>query len=510
MGFKEGKSSLKILAIALLALLIAWCLLQLPAWKDQWLHGFYTNQQVLKAVQTANDINPFVTEDHSLGSHIRFQNLLRQAGAEQRLLEHYQQTAENYPQDANVQAYYARVLEDEEKKVNILEKARELNPNDPAVLFVLAEHQLQNGQAKETLKLIRNMDSGTWYIHALRAKAYSQTGEIEQARSEYRKAIQAENSPASVLLSYAEFLLESGQEEAESPFKKWSEDERIEEPLAYAYHAYFSGQDIQTFAEDLPSGVGYDPKALLILAKAALRRDEVNTAERLLLRAEQFAPENPMIRFYRGLAALRQGNEVMADTLLHPKENLSEKEHAELGTALWKEGQKEFAVKHFQHAGVHTPPNPEVTVELVKYYLDQNKCEHAGTIVDRNLNLFLNQGETSLAIGQQLEACGEFENAAELYGSVLDHDFHNKEARDLLANVYVQLGEKNRAILLYDVYLKNNANDAHSFAKVAKIHRHFGDHKNAREILDYVLNNPDKFEDISLAKRLDKEWKEKS
>lgn len=511
MNPKAGKSNLKIITIGVLALLISWCLLQVPAWRDQWLYQFYQNQQTLNLIQTANDINPYVTKNHSLSSHLIFQDVLLKAGAKERLIAQYKQTADEYPNDANVLAYYARVASEPGLKQSLLKKAAEINPAEPAVILLQGEQELDTGHPLEALQIISSLDNSHWYKHALRAQAWYQVGNVDEAHKAYKSALQCDGVPVQTVLMFADFLVENEIAGEDNPFALWSEDEKIKEPLAFAYDAYLNGNPVAQIENNLENTVEYHPKALLILARAALKQNEIHFAEKWLNRASRFDADHLDINIYRGITALKQGNGVLAAKLLQTEilsENkLSESEHARIALVLWNAGQTEYAMKHFQHAGALVPAFPGIAIALTEYYLAQNDCKTASALIHKNVDVFANETEKAFAIAAKTESCGELETAAELYGAVLDHNYHNMDARVHLADVYVKRGEKDRAILLYDGYYKSNPNNAFCLAKVAEIHHHFGTIETADQIINYVLGNESKFDDVTYAKELSAKWK---
>lgn len=510
MNPKAGKSNVKIITIGVLALLISWCLLQAPAWIDNWMFQFYQNQQTVSVVKAANEINPFLTGDHSFSNHLIFQDLLIKAGAKERLIEQYKQTADEYSTDANVIAYYARVVEDSSLKQSLLKKAAELDPNEPAVILLQAEQELNGGKPLEALQIASALDSNHWYKHALRAKAWHQAGNVSEAKNAFDTALACEGVPVSVRLDYAQFLLDNNIENAGNPFVDWDEDAKIKQPLAYAYDVYLSGKDVSLFEDQLDNAVEYNPKALLILAKAALKQDQVNTADYWLNQADRLEPDNQDIIIYRRIIALKQGNEALADSLLQTgmlkKGPLSEQEHARLGLILWNAGQTEYAMKHFQHAGALVPVLPGIAIALAEFYMEKNDCKTASLLIHKNVDAFALERERAFALAAQSDACGELETAAELYGAVLDRDYHDIEARVHLADIYVKRGEKDRAILLYDGYFKSNPKNAYCLAKVAEIHHHFNANSTAQEIVNYVLQNEAQFDDVSYIKELNTKW----
>lgn len=511
MSTKKGISTVKVIVIATIAIVISWCLIQIPTWKEQWLYHFHQNQQIANAVKSSVAVNPFLTEDHSLSSHIIFQDLLLQAGANEKLVEQYRITAEEYSKSANVLAYYARVLGDEEKSQMVLTQAEELNPNDNAVLYLKAEKAIRNGKPYEAEQISRRMDDEKWYTHAVRAKAQYQSGKIDEAKNEYAAAIVCDGATTPLFIEYAEFLVDNNIDIAESPFAAWDEAEKIKTPLTFAYDEYLSGRDVSGIDQRLESGVAYSPDAMLILAKAALKQDHIDTAENLLNRAKRFEPQHPGINIYRGIVALKQGNQELADSLLQSSsqsgEDLTEIDHARIGLLLWNAGQTDSAMLHFQRAGTQVPALPEIALELAGSYLDQQECEKANVLIRKNLLTFIENQKTSFELAEKAKKCGALDIAAELYGAIVDSDFQNMEARVNLADIYVSRDEKNRAIQLYNIYFQLNPKSAFSLAKVAEIHYHFDTKDKAYQILEHIKQNESSFDDVSYAKELEKKWK---
>jgi len=344
MSQSTGFRTFKITGAGILALLISYSIIHFPAWKEQWLYRFYQNQTIFKTIDEAKAINPFLTKDYSLAAQLLFQDLLLQAGSVKRLNEQYALTAKEYPDDANVQAYYARVLNDSFQREAVLKRAVELDPNDPAVLVVQAEEALRQNQPQQALEFCNTLEDGNWFTHGLRARAYSQLGNYNQAKDEFKKAVDCENVPVSILLAYARLLSEYDEEgKASNPFSGWDEDQLNKEPLAFAYHTYLAGTSISKIVQEFGQPVMYHPQALLILAKAALHQGAINTADRLLQKAHRLQPSNLDITVYRGIVALRQGNVVLANSILSdtPK-NMpysTEDYHAKTGEILWKENE---------------------------------------------------------------------------------------------------------------------------------------------------------------------------
>jgi predicted Zn-dependent protease len=355
------------------------------------------------------------------------------------------------------------------------------------------------------------MDEEKWYTHAVRAKAQYQSGNMDVAKQEYAAAIACENATTSLMVEYAEFLVDNNIEGVESPFASWNEDEKLKNPITYAYDIYLKGEDVLDIGQRLENTVAYNPDALLVLAKAALKQDHVNTAENLLDRAMRYEPEHPVVKIYRGIVALKQSNITLANSLLQPESQngkiLTESDHARIGLMLWHAGQTEYALKHFQLSGAQVPALPDMALKLAGYYLDQNDCEKAKELIYKNVLTFAENKEKSFELAKKAKQCGDLETAAELYGAVLDNDFQNMEARVNLADIYVSRGEKNRAIQLYDGFFKLNPKNAFSLAKVAEIHHQFDTKDTAIQILNYILQNENQFEDISYAKELEAKWK---
>lgn len=511
MSTKKGIGTVKVIVIATIAIVISWCLIQIPTWKEQWLYHFYKNQQIANAVKSSVAINPFLTEDHSLSSHIIFQDLLLQAGANEKLVEQYRITAEEYSKSANVLAYYARVIDDEEKSQMVLTQAEELNPNDNAVLYLKAEKAIQNGKPYEAEQISRKMDDEKWYTHAVRAKAQYQSGKIEEAKNEYAAAIVCDGATTPLFVEYAEFLVDNNIDIGESPFADWDEPEKIKTPLVYAYDVFLSGQDVSAVDQSIESGVAYSPDALLILAKAALKQDHIDTAENLLNRAKGFEPQHPAINIYRGIVALKQGNQELANSLLQSNSksagDLTESDHARIGLMLWKSGYTEYAMMHFQLSGTQVPALPEISLDLAGYYFDQKECEKAQVLINKNLLTFVENQQSAFELANKAKQCGAEDTAAELYGAIVDSDFQNMEARVNLADIYVSRDEKNRAIQLYNIYYQLNPKSAFSLAKVAEIHYHFDAKDKAYQILEHIKQNENLFDDVSYAKELEKKWK---
>ena len=160
-----------------------------------------------------------------------------------------------------------------------LERMRQARPGSPVTTFTEAQVLLSEGQAGQArelaLKLLQAAPDSVGLLH-LAGVVESQAGSLLLARSHLRKASQMEPENAGVRRHLALVNLRLGQPQAAS--------------AALA---------------DLIAQPGVDTPTLILAGRAALARDDLPAAERLLARALEQSPGDRDARMVRALATLR-------------------------------------------------------------------------------------------------------------------------------------------------------------------------------------------------------------
>ena len=100
-------------------------------------------------------------------------------------------------------------------------------------------------------------------------------GYADQTRDSFAKALEDPDCPSAVNIQFARFLCEQGAASGPNPpnpFPGWDEAAFRDEPEAFAYRAWLSGESMPSVVKVLPLSIKNHPGALIILAQPHCNR----------------------------------------------------------------------------------------------------------------------------------------------------------------------------------------------------------------------------------------------
>ncbi|MFB3786656.1 MAG: hypothetical protein ACE15F_09815 [bacterium] len=497
-----------------------------PALPARWEYQFYRNQyQARRTAEAARMLPKFDALSAPL-KHIQYQEFMKSAGQSGDLERQYTFLASRHSGNATALALAGRAASDPDVRRRYLEKAVQLAPSDEFVRLIQIETDLNAGRIQAALDAFGQIKTIHWYSASLIARARWNQGNTSQILDSYAKALEDPECPGWVNIQYARFLCEQDAARGPNPpnpFPGWDEARFRDEPEAYAYRVWLSGEPIQQAAQILPPSVRHHPEALIILAQAALQRnlgfqslsgkdkmpgvnpssaksEELQAARALLRQAGWIASSQPEWIASRGLLALAdnqpgRAREYFTTGLRTGAVERDADFHERMAHILLAFKRLDDATLHYQKAWGHIPENGLILRKTGMELLKQHQYDEAIARLNQAHTLAPRDRETLEALIRAYEAKGDLDAALKSAARILDMYFHDQDARARLAQLWLKKNQPNRAIGLYATYLDSFPNAGTCYAQIARIHLQLGNKARAERILRNALNDHPAIED---------------
>lgn len=455
----------------------------------------------------AREMYPEIDENSSLEDHITFQELMIASGKRHHAERLYADKVKMHPSSAALQALFARVTPIPFRKQNLLEKAQSLDADDPAVRFVTTEDYLNRGLLLKTMEFLKRETFQSWLRWSLEAQTAWALGDSERASAAFQKALEDKNLPRaslsaqilppsllSVHLSYCQFLSEQKENMSErNPLPAFQSKRSASLPLVYAYDVLISGKSVKELLPSIPDSVTKNPDALTVLARAAVKLKDYEIARTLLSDSLRINPHQPNALVCQGVIALAEGDDRKADELFSSElddrsRRVDRNFHCRMGRLLALENQSDYALKHYVKALGTVPDNLILLKKLARSYKEKHEYEKTIETLNRAYALKPKDAETLNGLADIYSILHDREHLIQTISELLDLDIHDRLIRKRLADLYIDKGEINRAIGLYDSYIQRFPDKSvWCYAEIVRIHLKNGNLDKADRILQNAL-----------------------
>lgn len=362
--------------------------------------------------------------------------------------------------------------------------ASEDNPDDAISPFHLSLAEQAIGDfaaALEAAHLAAALDPKQGDLQSHLAKSLQAAGEHHEAYKAWKRIAQLSAEASSETLQVlAECALLC--EETQACIAACEEIIRRDDQNARAYQLMgkaLLSEGSETGTGLLRRAIELDPElaaAWLDLAEYRYQENEPDKAIEVLLDAEKAVGTSIGILAALGKSYQKLGQNQAASEVLREAETLAETEKFE--SALLEEislrlGQIEFALGHIREAGTtlaeaHAthPTNAEIAHLYGRVLLVLNRAEDALIVLNtarqvdpENLDLQLNSAQAHLAANTQIE------QAQSLLANILALQPDNHEAKVLMAESHVALGEHNKARKGFEALLRSELGKEDKWSK---------------------------------------------
>ena len=455
-------------------------------WNHHYYHEIYRNQQYQKACL----LLPSIDDLSNPVLHLEYQDYMIQAGKKNFLEESYRNLVVKNLKNPTAFALAARVVEDPSESARFYAKALALSPDDLTVIILQIEKALNKGNALSVQPLLAKLPENTWLRFCCEARMYQLMGERDKALAAYNLTVSM-NPPLWISNLYAEFLAES-EHFSGNPYSFWKPGEIRNDPLASAYQIILQQVEIASRLESLPLPALYYPQALTALARAALHQQDINSARVLLHRASLMNPDLPDLIYYMGKENLLEGNKRGAEILFSKGLNATRDRampdpfHYRMGYLLWLEG-NELARDHYLKALHDLPDNGILLRQSGFTHLTKGNYEDCIHDLSRAAQLFPKDKQISSGLVSSYLVLNQKDQAIKVLVDSLDKDFNNIPFLDQLTDLYIEKGEPDRAITLYNSFEVKYPNSGIPYLRVANIYIKKGDKAKAKAILENCL-----------------------
>jgi tetratricopeptide (TPR) repeat protein len=128
--------------------------------------------------------------------------------------------------------------------------------------------------------------------------------------------------------------------------------------------------------------------------------------------------------------------------------------------------QMKKASKYLLRAQKYNPDNEPVLSAMIWYCIEINRFDEAVVHFEEALRLGTDNPETFRNAGIAYERTGKYDNAEQCFKTALQLNPQFDEARDLLADHYIFLGETQKGIVLYQEYLRNSPRNIRTLSRL--------------------------------------------
>lgn len=497
-----------------------------PALSARWEYAYYQNQYEARHAAQALRALPRFEDLSSPLQHVLYQDHMSSAGQSGALERQYAFLASRHPGNATALALAGRAESDPAVRQRLMEQATQLAPDDEFIRLIQIEADVNAGRIQAALDAFERIKTIHWFSAGLIARARWIQGYADQTRDSFAKALEDPDCPSAVNIQFARFLCEQGAASGPNPpnpFPGWDEAAFRDEPEAFAYRAWLSGESMPSVVKVLPLSIKNNPGALIILAQAALqpylvshpisgkegasnpplsdsKNQEIQTARVLLRQAGRIAASQPEWIATCGLLALvnnqpDRARDYFATGLQSESPACNAAFHERMAHILMAFNRLDDAILHYQKAWGDIPENGLVLKKQGLTLLDQQKYGEAIARLQQAHNLAPRDTETLNALIRAYEANGNLDAALDSAAQILDQNFHDQAARGRLAQLWLKKNQPNRAIGLYVTYLNSFPNVGSCYAQIARIHLQLGNKARAERILRNALDENPAIED---------------
>lgn len=486
--------------IGLAALAALWVTLALPHFLFRWNSKQYNDAFEAANYAQAQSLLPAVRDTDAYRAHMAYQDYMNRAGEREELKRQYLYLAGQHGENPSILALAARAVGC--RPSPRLGKAIQLASDDPAVLLVRAEQLLRRGRALKAEPLLEKFpNEDGWKFYNL-FQMHRIMGNHEQAVDAIQQGLGQEDLSLRARLGFAAYLSET-QETKVQPFSSWSPMEIESQPIVYAYSLVLSNPRIAEQISRLPDRVQYNAEALVILARAALRQNEISSAQLLLRKAGRMNASAPDYLVAKGMLNQRTGNKQGANQYfrkgLDSRFSVNSRAfHSRMGDLLWWEGQMNLAIEHYREAWGDLPDNGALLREYGFTLLTKGETEQAIPYLDRASQIYPKDQLLLKNLAEAYQSLGREKEAMSQWRRLLNVEFDNIPVIDKLARAHVKNGDLVRALSLYNTYKTFYPSKGLPYIKVAELYRQKGDIDRAKSILQMGLNQSAVTEDREL------------
>jgi tetratricopeptide (TPR) repeat protein len=182
-----------------------------------------------------------------------------------------------------------------------------------------------------------------------------------------------------------------------------------------------------------------------------------------------FYPEEAEIQFLYARIYLEQNNPTVAIPFLHNSLRL-EKNNVDCLLGLFyayaQLGKLTKGAKYLFKAEKYHSANELVQSALIWYYTETNEPDKAITAFSKAQDLGTDNPDTFRNAGIALERCGQYEKAQQCFLNALMINPGYDDVRDLLADLYMLTEQTDKAIDLYQEYLKTSPKNIRALSRL--------------------------------------------
>lgn len=372
------------------------------------------------------------------------------------------------------------------------EKAAELAPNHPRVLYALASLAHMMGDRDRANQLLDNLleiDAENADAFTLLGKIQSEMRNYKDAENNYRAALVHDPEHVVARVYLAELLIKQGDYDKASPLLDLSVIRQPDHPDLYAARglARFLNGDVEHAMQDYETAemLGISDPAFFV-NKAVLYRQlgRYQDSFDALDQAEQLDPDYFEARLNRGLLYLKRGQYTDAERIFSAfAADFSTDPFGPfyLGFTLEKTGREREALQQYREALQRDPDHAMAHNNLAAIYIRRRKGSEALPHLDHALEVQPELLEARVSRGKMMSMRGDFSRALEDFNRAVELDPGNAEWHLWRARIFY--GQSKYALALDDCNhaLKLDTNYGEGYAVRAKINEALGQIEQAAE-----------------------------
>ncbi len=145
-------------------------------------------------------------------------------------------------------------------------------------------------------------------------------------------------------------------------------------------------------------------------------------------------------------------------------------------------GRMRRGARYLFRARAKAPNNSDVLSALIWYYGETNRFKQGLAVYAHARELDIDNPDTYRNAGLIYQRLGDYAGARDCFGHALELAPLSDELNDLLADLYILMGQTEKAIALYEELLKRSENNVHALSRLVFCLAQHGDTERAGEV----------------------------
>ena len=358
------------------------------------------------------------------------------------------------------------------------ERARALNPDDPNLLFALANSQYRAGDypsARDTYMAVLRIDGRYQHAHHNLGNTYLQLNDT-------RNAINTLNAGLRI----------------------YRNDHRLNFRIG---GVYLDQGTLDSAITHLSKAASARPRSALYnarLGSAFFEQNNLTAARDAYKKAVQYAPDNNDYQYnlaavYNRLHEYRLGKIHIDRALMGGSDP---RYHYTHGQILYGLGQRQEALAALEKAVEARPTYSEALAEIGNIYVENGQEIQGLNYLERAYRINARSPEINNRLGNVYLQLQEYDKAADFFQTATSLHPNRNEYRYNLALAYIELDDYRQAVPLLTEIIDSTPDYWRAYEKIGEIYITQGEKQEARDILERLLARNPKYDNRDAVERL--------